>query len=359
MKNYGKYVVRILPVFVLLVALVVGMIPCVSADSTEAFGDFAHHWYYYVHSLYKADEEHVGTYVFYSRNFCTWNNGEVFTGTSANVSSDCEIKLGGDIPFNLEQMPLGTVINAGFEFTVDKIYSSLEVPYFILIRYYDADGNIVGMDRSNDSVFSFNTLDSPAGCANVYFNFTLNGVTDSQTGKRYMPHSCDLTVYLCPSYNVPMSAVFTDLSCFIVLNESLKGLFPERQFSYLKTSIQRIIDERGYKDFPENLRQWAYDALLLFFFFDELPNPDDGVPNDPNDPFAGIDGSEFSSITLETITLLSGFTNAFILCGFLFNSLAGVPFFTALLYASLAIGVVMAFFGLAMQFPARTKGGDH
>lgn len=253
MKNYGKYITRILPVFVLLVALVVGMIPCVSADSSEAFSDFAHHWYYYVHSLYKADDMHVGTHVSFSRNFCTWNNGEIITGISANVSSDCEIKLGGDVHFSLEQMPLGTVIKAGFEFSVDKIYSSMEVPYFILIRYYDADGNIVGMERSSDSVFSFNTLDAPAGCANVYFNFTLNGVKDSSTGKVYMPHSCDLTVYLCPSYNVPMDAVFTDFSCSVVLNESLKSLFSERQFSYLKTSIQRIIDERGYKDFPQIL----------------------------------------------------------------------------------------------------------
>lgn len=83
--------------------------------------------------------------------------------------------------------------------------------------------------------------------------------------------------------------------------------------------------------------------------------PDDGVVNDPNDPFAGIVGNDFNSVTLETIALLRGFANAFILCGFLFNGFAGIPFFNALLYASLAIGVVMAFFGLAMQFPVQQR----
>ena len=362
MKKAFSFMLRILPALLLIFSLFLSALPFQASAEINSID-----WFDSIHSLYQADFANAGAYVSFDRNACTWgykrndsSGYATFVGSTADIrtTNGVEIRPFGSSYLDLKEIPLGTIIHTGFQFETDIIYSSAIVDYFILLRYYDENGNQVAQERSGDLSFSFNNPESPTGVANVDFNFLLNGATDPETEVAYMPRYCSIEIYLFPSINQSIIGSFVDNSCFIEFDKTLKQLLSDDRMLELKNSVFFVLTEQSDEIFESGMYDW-YSTTLGFFFpsYDvEFEKPDD-LKGILEEQLAFVkDGLDhFGDSIEEANAFLTSALVSFSCVQWLFGIFIQHPFAKSLVTVVMVFAAFAAFFSLGLLSNSSNK----
>ena len=345
MKNIFSCMLRIFPVAFLILALVISFVPSPALAAVSSLD-----WFDYIDSMYIDKVTALYGHIAFDRFSCTWlhstgsgsSSFASFVGNTAQFQTNQQITIRplSNRYLDLKEIPMGSVIYASFELTTDKIYSTREMSYYISLKYFDENGVQVFSQTSPRTYFTFNDPSAPAGTAYINCGFTLAGVPVSNSSELYMPRYCQIEVYLSPGINVYFEAAITGVSMNLPFNDDLRSKLTDDRVDLLA----EILYDR-YLAVVNGEQLNTFDVSTLYYSMASfLSVPMKGPIYD--DVLGSLGDGDFSPIVSDAVSQLGSYASAFIAVGALFSLFSQLPLLPALLYVSLALGIVMSVLGL-------------
>lgn len=254
--------------------------------------------------------------------------------------------LAGGDKLDLTNIPNGSVLTVSFSCDL-MAASGYGTPHHdVWIYYCDASNNVVGSTQNTAGTFppgdksavvSF-TLDKPSGAVSLYFCVQVDDLQPNYSGKyTFTLESVDLELSISALYLQQIQSGKTN-ELLEKVNEQLQeqGQTLDDVLSQQQQTNDKLDDIIGYD--PDLSTPEGGEVL------DDLEDLEDGLLNDSED---GLNSA--LDVQQSTLDILVEYFSAFGALAIIFNLFSTLPFFQALLYASLSLGVFSLVFGLSLS----------